>query len=388
MNKRTLKNIKIAGLALMVGAVLTVVMLRLPQHSFASAAQNISGLLFSDMPDGSDHNKTPANLSSGSGLGWVSLNDTTDGSSTQYGANAELTSTGLITGQGWSEYGGWLTFTPGGSFPTGPGTTSSNAKIDPTCLTDVAQTNCPVVGWARFLAGGTAQSSGWDGWVSLHGGGTKGNGVPYGVDYNKTTHQFSGYAWGDDVVGWVNFNQAVVAVADLTCTDASGNVYTYPVGGIPPKPCANIKPKLTCQDPAGVTYFYNLGDPVPKQCTMLSCTDKNGNVYTYPIGGIVPIQCSPVITKVDLCANLAGYQSVLPTNYPGDANYPAGWYYDPTGNGECILDKKPPHGGCMNKYANNYDPTATFDVPGSCTFDVGPGRGPGTKPINPIYKEN
>ena len=25
---------------------------------------------------------------------------------------------------------------------------------------------------------------------------------------------------------------------------------------------------------------------------------------------------------------------------------------------------------------------------GSCTFDVGPGRGPGTKPINPIYKEN
>lgn len=388
MNATLSKQLKFLGLSLAVVALVLVAVFRSPGHSFASATANMRGVLWSDMPDGSDRQKSPTNQFAGSGLGWVSLNDLTDGSPVPYGANVELASTGAFTGQGWSEFGGWLDFAPGGTFPTGPVTTSSNAKIDPACLTDAGQTTCPVVGWARFLAGGTAQSGGWDGWVSLHGGSKATGTIAYGVTYNKANRTFSGYGWGDSVAGWIDFSGAQVVVSMSTCTDAAGIQYTYPTGGTMPSQCVQ---NLICTDANGTQYSYAPTDPVPAACTTLICTDANGVQYTYPVGGTLPAACGK--PQTDLCLNLLGIQSVLPTNYAGDPNYPAGWYYSPTGNGECIKDPTPPIGGCMDPNATNYDPTATYQISGSCIYGTGGGCTPGvdcptTKPVKPIYKEN
>jgi len=60
-----------------------------------------------------------------------------------------------------------------------------------------------VYGWARALAGGTSQSGGWDGWIKLSG--TAVDGSSYGLSVDSGG-EFQGWAWGDDVMGWVSFN--------------------------------------------------------------------------------------------------------------------------------------------------------------------------------------
>jgi hypothetical protein len=71
-------------------------------------------------------------------------------------------------------------------------------------------------GWFRVLAGGTAQSGSWDGFIGL-------NGVGYGPTLSGGT--FSGYAWGDVNVGWVSFAQAQTTwspcVTSYVCTDST-----------------------------------------------------------------------------------------------------------------------------------------------------------------------
>jgi hypothetical protein len=50
----------------------------------------------------------------------------------------------------------------------------------------------------------------WDGWVSL-------SGDLYGVEKDITTDDFSGYAWGDDVVGWIDFDLVTLTDVDAQC---------------------------------------------------------------------------------------------------------------------------------------------------------------------------
>lgn len=109
--------------------------------------------------------------------GWISLSGGT------YGLTAGTD--GTITGYAWSDNLGWI---------------SANAA-------DL--TGCPVApcsarisggafaGWLRAIAGNTAQSGGWDGFISLSGAG-------YGV--TQVGNVVDGYAWGDTNVGWVDFN--------------------------------------------------------------------------------------------------------------------------------------------------------------------------------------
>ncbi|MES3032331.1 MAG: hypothetical protein V4699_03780, partial [Patescibacteria group bacterium] len=95
-------------------------------------------------------------------------------------------------------------------FPTGSGTTASNATISGTS----------VVGWAKAISNG----GGWDGWISLAGTG-------YGVTLPSTS--FSGYAWGGDVVGWMSFDTVTINLSQpagsLICEGSEGQC-TIPDG--------------------------------------------------------------------------------------------------------------------------------------------------------------
>ncbi|QQR64608.1 hypothetical protein IPH92_03535 [Candidatus Kaiserbacteria bacterium] len=121
-------------------------------------------------------------------MGWISFNCTDTGScgTSPYGVTAA--SNGALSGYAWSEYIGWISFNETSGCPSGAGT----------CAPFFNSTTGVVTGWAKALAGGTANSGGWDGWISLSG-----TGPDYGV--TATGCAWSGYAWGSTVVGWISF---------------------------------------------------------------------------------------------------------------------------------------------------------------------------------------
>lgn len=108
--------------------------------------------------------------------------------------------TASFSGYGWSPNIGWIGFNPADVAYCG-----SQAVVD---LTTGVTT-----GFARALAGGTAGSGGWDGCISMKGSN-------YGVVFNTSTQAFGGYAWGDPVVGWIDFTGLT---ADLSSSQNPNN---------------------------------------------------------------------------------------------------------------------------------------------------------------------
>ncbi len=148
-------------------------------------------------------------------VGWISFSNTSDGSASVYSVKVD-TVTGAFSGYAWSDNIGWISFNrtvtnnpPSAPFNTGSG---SIAKID--------LTTGKATGWARALSGceevaGTPviscastnaglASAGWDGWIKLSDD-TNTNWLDKGVLVDVFTGDFSGYAWGSEVVGWVDF---------------------------------------------------------------------------------------------------------------------------------------------------------------------------------------
>ena len=96
-------------------------------------------------------------------------------------------------------------------------------------------------GWLKALAGGSAESGGWDGWISLSG-----TSPSYGP--TLTNGLYTGYAWGSDVVGWVDFSAATGACTPstvYTCADTQTIVKTDTSAQ-----CAVTTTNTTCVSPA------------------------------------------------------------------------------------------------------------------------------------------
>lgn len=145
-------------------------------------------------------------------IGWISFSGSTY-------STTVATTTGLLNGYAWSDNIGWLKFGGFSGFPSGSGSSATNATFDGNAFN----------GWARFCAGmddqltpppdqttpnntctGPGRQDGWDGWIS-----TKGSG--YGVQITNTSvsgvsgaKYLTGYMWGSDVVGWIDMSQAYV----------------------------------------------------------------------------------------------------------------------------------------------------------------------------------
>lgn len=200
---------------------------------------NLTGWAWSDMPDGSDQVINPGNSTGGRGFGWISMTAQNAGSGGGTYTTTLNTATGNLGGYAWSEYGGWLNLAPSGPYPiaspTGQQTKYRSAFIDPACIT-AGNANCRVDGWMRFVAGGTAQSGGWDGWVSMSG---VNHSVTFNADPNSPNYgKFSGMAWGDWVAGWIDFSkvQAVVnpnPIAASVTISATPNTLTCPTSSSP-----------------------------------------------------------------------------------------------------------------------------------------------------------
>lgn len=142
------------------------------------------------------------------GLGWISMNGTADDSS-PYGVKIDL-DTGDFSGYAWIGNGdggmgntGWIDFAPTSGFPGDP---------QHGVRKEVSGT---LTGWAKVISMYNENSS--TGWIKMSKDASDG-GVDYGVVVNADG-TFSGYAWGSDVIGWVDFAPAM-AGADVVHIDA------------------------------------------------------------------------------------------------------------------------------------------------------------------------
>lgn len=118
-------------------------------------------------------------------IGWISLSGSTYGIS--------VANDGTLSGYAWSDTIGWI---------------SANISDLSGCplgsCTATLGSDGVLSGWLRAVSGGTAESGGWDGFISLSGTG-------YGPT-RAEDGSFSGYAWGSDVVGWLDFQYATTDV--------------------------------------------------------------------------------------------------------------------------------------------------------------------------------
>lgn len=130
-----------------------------------------------------------------SNIGWVSFNcsDQNVCNGSDYKVKVDL-ATGNLSGYAWSSNIGWIDFGPSGPYPSaGP---NYSAKIDLSIVTGVTS------GWIK-----AAQS---DGWIKITD-----------ANMNSEWTKLTGWAWGDLVVGWLNFYD--VKVPNLIRCDFSAN---------------------------------------------------------------------------------------------------------------------------------------------------------------------
>jgi len=148
-----------------------------------------------------------------SNIGWISMGN---GGNEQVSINTN----GTVTGYAWSSNIGWIRFGGLSGFPTGGGTTASNAQ-----LVSTGGGNYQLRGWARACAGaantascsgGTHPSAGgWDGWIAL-------SGSNHTVVLSSSGVAAGSYAWGGNVVGWIDMSGVTLQLAPTATLTPSG----------------------------------------------------------------------------------------------------------------------------------------------------------------------
>ena len=139
-------------------------------------------------------------------IGWISFNCTNTNScaTSDYGVN--IAQNDKFSGYAWSDNIGWISFNENelNGCPSSP------------CRAKLNRGTGAVTGWAKALS---ADGNGWDGWINLSGSWQN------GVLLNLSTNQFQGYAWGADVVGWIDFS---MVTGNQICATSYGNVCNSP----------------------------------------------------------------------------------------------------------------------------------------------------------------
>lgn len=278
----------------------------------AGTGENVSGFVWSET------------------IGWISLNSTSDGSAISYGVNiSPMTGTGVLSGYAWSENVGWISFAAG------------DLSICPSAFpAQVDWSTGNVTGWARALAG--SATSGWDGCIKFSDDSNSfwnGSGVKISLSDGK----FSGYAYGGDVVGWIDFAPATASATE----PAVITVATCINGAINPIACT--------QCPAGNIYDTGVAQCIP--CGGSGCSGSGGTPSD-PIPGT--LICNGGTLSPPYCASC-----------------PDGWAYD-IGTSQCTACFQGcsgagnfPSGGdaiCSNGFSNPPACNVAYETNGVCSL--------------------
>jgi hypothetical protein len=156
-----------------------------------------------------------------SNIGWIKFDPTGGASDVYYNPG-----NGAVSGYAWSPNIGWVDFGPSGGYPAAP---NSGAALP------ASHADGPMTGWAKAITG--SMTGGWDGWIKLSDPSwapdTDGLKGVTSVTGSGGKGYLKGYAWGSEVVGWVNFDPAINAADDCdpitpgvqtVCIDPGGNL--------------------------------------------------------------------------------------------------------------------------------------------------------------------
>jgi hypothetical protein len=190
-------------------------------------------------------------------IGWLSFsceNQSSCGTSS-YGVYIDE-GTGDFSGYAWSENIGWVDFAPSGPYPTSP---------DSSVVIDLGTGD--LSGWARALAGEDDSDDGWDGWIKM-------SGSAYGVSFDSSTNEFSGYAWSDSVIGWISFNCLNEASCGVSDYQVTAELSTAPsitdLTHSFTSPCSQSRiPTFSWETDAELPYDYDI-----RICSDSSCSSE------------------------------------------------------------------------------------------------------------------
>lgn len=197
---------KVRQISILITTIFTIVF---SVFVYASTLQNTSGYAWSD------------------NIGWISFNSTDDqdsyttgiqSSSVDFGVNFDE-NTGTGSGYAWSDNIGWISFNDAE-------VSSNNDCPDKTSncgprINWLSDGGGEMTGFARacsvFKTGCSGKlnpdyfNGGWDGFISL-GDDNPAWGIRVGADGIVV-----GYAWGNEVVGWTNFNKVFLTLIPKSC---------------------------------------------------------------------------------------------------------------------------------------------------------------------------
>jgi len=270
----------------------------------AGTGENVSGFAWANTPQSTGGPTTGTNQ----GVGWISFNNLSDGSARVYGVNVDdstrldvVPGNGNFSGYAWSENLGWISFAPPGPYPEAP---NYSARIN--------WSTGEVTGWARACAGSAnpnttctgnnSGAGGMDGWIKLSG--IADNGGSYGVSVDITSgspteNQFSGYAWGSEVIGWIDFypsagNGVVVGPPVLPgCNDGVDNDLDGSIDGADPDCGSGGSGEFAPvnNDPIAIPDSISTNRNTPKNINVIgNDTDSDGDTLYIPntAGSVTP----------------------------------------------------------------------------------------------------
>lgn len=160
------------------------------QKTEAGVGESAFGWLWGGSDDGAGNS---------TGLGWISMNNTTPGAGGSRSYGVDVPVSGSLSGYAWSENVGWVSF----NFTDLTGCPDGNCSAQ--------RVGDTLTGWARIMSIkdeiGNGNTGGWQGWIKLNG--TASDGTPFGVKVisGETTVTLSGYAWSDEL-GAISFSGA------------------------------------------------------------------------------------------------------------------------------------------------------------------------------------
>ena len=191
-------------------------------------------------------------------IGWIDMNCANSNSCGTNNFGISVDSNGNLSGYAWSDNIGWISANQADLLGCPSGT--CKAKID-------SSTN-KMTGWLRALS----HADGWDGWISLSG-----SSPSYGPTFSNSTGAITGYGWGSDVVGWVDFS--LVTTDYRTCTP--GTTYscidtTTLQATTLDTSCNATYANTTC------TYICSTGACVPPPAPQFSSVGNGGHLSVHP----------------------------------------------------------------------------------------------------------
>ncbi len=266
----SLRSISAGIIALLVifGATQTITV----SHAQTAPAYTVTGVAFSDIPNNSDQGVSAGNPYGGRGLGAITM------SGPGFGVTLDPSS-GKFSGKAYNALAGYVDFAPSGL---------TGASVAKSCLDD-KNAPCPVTGFMRFDAYTDPQSGGWDGQVQMSDSSwTK------GVELGKEiagVRTMSGFAWGGDVVGWVDFKDVKVIINDL-CTNLDNAQNSVPDGYVKVPALPADQPGI-CKE-TGDKGCKIVGDPNYNETatiennTLCFCPNGDYNQTTKQCGDVPP----------------------------------------------------------------------------------------------------